>query len=423
MTLVSSARGTYLKLSGADSITLKNVTTIELALTLADRVELDGAFVLSPLDNLYLDSNAFVDLNGNRFQGNLISTSNDIIPFVLNETIKDVTLPTLTGFQLDLSLSVITATFSKKIDRNSVDPSTFTISGTTKDGITTSFSFSKYTFLTSVTALTVVLDFGRLHRDFDLFYSATNAIISQQVVSNISLSVYGVSDVFKNTISRDAAKSVECTKKIPNVIGPQLYSFDLSYVNPLYYTITLLFSQAVNITTFRCSDFILHNSVEPYALKASDCNTVTISDSNNVIFTISISVLTSTDTNWYLYTITSTSILTKGVTSTAMSPIDRNRKIRVGPRANDFFLDMTNQSLTILFSKNIQRNNTFISSGIGIYSAITSSYTYLTGNNYTLAGYFADSPVLDFLGVIKLSPQVTLPLALSRIICSTFSFS
>jgi hypothetical protein len=105
--------------------------------------------------------------------------------------------------------------------------------------------------------------------------------------------------------------------------------------------------------------------------------------------------------NTWISTVSAAQLLTRGKNGVSMKDTPPSQAIRVGPRLVDFFLDMTTYQLVLLFSVPVNKAR-FDSSGVGIYSRLTSSSVYLSPG-YAIHGYFASSPNVDFIETLTLS--------------------
>ena len=243
----------HYRLTGSSYLNSSDSSVIEVVLGLDDLNTIKQMYELATEEN-----NTFIRINSNLiedvFGNNIVEVSqNDALQ--VDMFFQDVVPPILQSFDVDLDQRIITLSFSETIDVSSLDISGFTLVGLGSPResyqLMSSFSLSENSSI-------VMIDITR--RDFNAIKLLTN-LATGQLDTSLRVLPTAIADMAGNNLT---ASQLRVTNYTRDASSPVLEFFDLDMDGV---TLTLGFSETVNISTINFTAITIVESEIPYFLQ------------------------------------------------------------------------------------------------------------------------------------------------------------
>ena len=376
LSVVSSSSGGSAVLTGSDSITLVNLTTIDIDLTTTDFNNLKIAEAEGALDVMVVAANSAYDMRGNAYAGNT-----ELTPIPEKDSAADSTPPVLTAVHLNLQTGILVLTFDEVIDSDKFDARNITIMSTATYASSTTFTLTQLTLVEVLSTGDISLDLKSYKDDF-ISFGALSGIGTS--TSDTYIQYAAIPDMFGNL----GAGVLQATKVTADTTPLVLMSYRITGTSN--YQLDLYFNKLVPIASFVAADFTLASDND------TSTNTVNVADADTTMITtdtysVSISTRINSGTTTanamaalpnalvdYIYIAsTGSTVDIYGNTLLAQAPIKK------GPRVSRWVLDMQFGELFIVFTQPMDLTANFNLSALGFYSAASESYYMMNGESGT----------------------------------------
>ena len=393
--LFSQAMHSY-NLTGGVKQPNTTATVLELHLTRYDADNIKQLTNLATAVNnsfLAISSQAVSDMNANALVA--ISSESALRAHTFG---FDVTIPRLTAFSLDINHGILELTFSEAINATSLIPTSIRLqnastlhpaSSVSLTGGTVATAYARAAFqpipvtegddvaLVSVTAA----DLNAI--------KAIESLATSPLDTYISFGLGMVSDLSKNRIAAlPSTNALMASRVIPDIVRPQLVSFDLDMDTAV---VTLRFSETVQALSFNPSQMTLSSSSSPSA-ESFTLQSSVVTSMNGPVVTLPLSfddanairLLTTLGVSANTTLLTFTSGLVDDTNNNSVIAVVLHRassfvKDTTKPTLTCFSLDMDAGygSLQLTFSEAINVSSLLVRS-ISIQSSANSSVTSVT---------------------------------------------
>ena len=345
-------------LTGGNLLSNISDTRIEIELTPEDQNELKRLEIGLTQETTYivLPSNFISDKNGNPVRPVNNDSAKEVTMYM-----RDVTPPELESFTLDLTMEILSLTFSETVRSSTLDVSAFTLQDMTNS---TSFSLtplSSNTDSDNGVIIEVILgpaDLNQIKMNTNLATSIDNTYLS--------ITSAAVRDMSGVPVQNDSLMSMRADNFTEDTVNPQLNNFILDLDSG---DLILLFSETVNGTSLNITTFSLQNSQNMSDMTSSVLlSSVRVYDIGSIITATLLTVdlneikrlldLGNDRDNTYI------TVFSGGVNDMNNNPVDaitqdmalqamRVVPDEVPPELEGFSLNLNNSQLTLTFSETV----------------------------------------------------------------------
>ena len=250
-------------LTGGSLTVAQNSVSLQVKMTVSDLNALKAALLASSTSDTYLRfaGGMIADMNGNNVtavtDGNAVQASSYG---------KDLTVPSLVSFGLNMNSGVLTLDFSESMSPSSVVTTDFTLqsTGNGSDASAVSFPLTGGNVTTSVVSLTLAI----VLLETDLNNIKALAVLAVGTTTTfVSMNVGGAKDVSGNNVTAVGSESgLVSTSFIQDTTRPALLSFTLSIDTGV---MVLSFSETVNGSSFDPTELKLQSAANGTAAGVS----------------------------------------------------------------------------------------------------------------------------------------------------------